>query len=87
MSEEQSSLALKPILILRDDEEEEDGAGGDGGGGGEEESKPKKHVTFNRVVEYFTYSDSLTSWKRRLMSDNDLRRSMPPESKACFAEN
>ncbi|EDW90618.1 uncharacterized protein LOC6529952 [Drosophila yakuba] len=82
MSEEQpSGSLLKPILIMRN--EELDGAGD---GVGEECLKPKKHVTFNRVVEYFTYSETLTSWKRRLMSDNDLRRSMPPESKTCFTK-
>ncbi|XP_037717479.1 uncharacterized protein LOC119551921 isoform X1 [Drosophila subpulchrella] len=84
MSEEQpTNSMLKSILILKD--EELDGAGGDGAE--EEGSRPKKNVTFNRVVEHFCYSDNLTSWKRHLMSDNDLRRSMPPESKTYFAKH
>ncbi|EDX15553.1 uncharacterized protein LOC6739425 [Drosophila simulans] len=83
MSEEQpSSSLLRPILIMRDIEM--DGAGDDAG---KESSKPKKHVTFNRMVEYYTYSETLISWKRRLMSDNDLRRSMPTESKTCFTKH
>ncbi|XP_017001067.2 uncharacterized protein [Drosophila takahashii] len=84
MSEEQPSSSLpKSILIVK--EEELDGAGGDGVK--EEVSKPTKNVTFNRVVEYFWYSDNLTRCTRHLMSDNDLRRSMPPESKTCFVKN
>nr|NP_725294.1 uncharacterized protein Dmel_CG30065 [Drosophila melanogaster]AAM68577.1 uncharacterized protein Dmel_CG30065 [Drosophila melanogaster] len=83
MSEEQpSSSLLKPILIMKDIEL--DGAGD---GIGKESSKTKKHVTFNRMVEYYTYSETLTSWKRRLMSDNDLRQSMPTESKTCFTKH
>jgi len=66
--EQPANSMLKSILILKD--EELDGAGGDGVG--EEGSRPKKNVTFNRVVEHFCYSDNLTSWKRHLMSDNDL---------------
>jgi len=47
MSEKQpANSMLKSILILKD--EELDGAGGDGVG--EEGSRPKKNVTFNRVV-------------------------------------
>ncbi|XP_017077080.1 uncharacterized protein LOC108111934 isoform X2 [Drosophila eugracilis] len=81
MSEEHQ--LLKPILILR--EEGPDAIRDDGVGN--ECSRSRKHVTFNRVVEYFCYTENNTSWKRQLIPDNDLRRSMPPESKTCFAKN
>ncbi|XP_017051171.1 uncharacterized protein LOC108094862 [Drosophila ficusphila] len=79
MSEEQ----CKPNLILGEEKALERGGDGDG----DESLKNKKRVTFNRVVEYFSYSDNFTNWKRHLMPDNDLRKSMPPESKTYYTKN
>ncbi|XP_034141426.1 uncharacterized protein LOC117592049 [Drosophila guanche] len=45
------NVVLKSILILRDC-----GSAGDG----MLSKKPKKNVTFKRVVEYYTYSPNLT---------------------------
>lgn len=72
MSQADSETYLvKSILILKSKEPRTPTAG-DGGGDGEEAARPQKRVTFNRVVEYYTYSENLTSWRRRLLPDNDL---------------
>ncbi|EDW32518.1 GL11684 [Drosophila persimilis] len=59
---------LKPILILRDA-----GSSGDG----MSTKKPKKHVTFKRVVEYYTYSDNMKMQleKTSLLPDENLQLS------------
>ncbi|XP_017090756.2 uncharacterized protein [Drosophila bipectinata] len=41
---------------------------------GDESVKPKKHVTFNRVVQYYAYSDKMTCWRRCLLAENDMHK-------------
>lgn len=65
---ESETYLIKSILILKGKEE----GAPTTDGGGDEAARPKKRVTFNRVVEYYTYSDNLTSWRRRLLPDTDL---------------